>query len=168
MEDKIKEILENYRLACLRGENEPNAKPVLERDKRRTSNTAVKIRALFPKGDKKGLLTPGEQDKCVATKEQLDEFLSQPDDRTAASLSASDKIVIAKCILYGQNLIKAQQALDDVKHQKEIDEIKSKMVEMVPDEAKQIWDALKLYPRYSTLSADIIAKLKSRAGGLNE
>lgn len=51
------------------------------------------------------LLTEEEQDNCVATEEQLEELMMMP-----SSLDEKDKRIIAKCILYGRNIAKAQLA----------------------------------------------------------
>ncbi len=59
------------------------------------------------------VLTELEQDKCTPTKEQLDAYLAAPDDEIAAKLHREypEKFVlIAKSILYGQNIAKAQDA----------------------------------------------------------
>ena len=53
-------------------------------------------------------LTEKEQDECVATSEQLEAYLREPDDEEAANLSQEEKRLVAKCILYGVNIAQAQ------------------------------------------------------------
>jgi len=61
--------------------------------------------------DEQMLLTSEEQDACTPTKEELDAYMSEPDDAVAASIS--DPIIkrhIGRGILYGSKISKTQLA----------------------------------------------------------
>ena len=55
------------------------------------------------------LLTDEEQDGCMPSEEQLEAYMAEPDDAIAASLSEKDKRLVAKFILCGRNIAKAQE-----------------------------------------------------------
>ncbi len=60
-----------------------------------------------------GELTDEEQDDCVATKEQLESYMAEPDDEVAAKIRVehpNEFVMIAKGILYGSNIAKAARA----------------------------------------------------------
>ena len=54
------------------------------------------------------LLTAREQDDCTPSTEQLEAYLDEPDDAVARSLNIRDKRLVAKCVLYGENIARAQ------------------------------------------------------------
>jgi len=56
------------------------------------------------------LLTPEEQDNCSPSEAQLEAYLAKPNDKIAESLTVSEKRLVAKCILYGENIMKAALA----------------------------------------------------------
>ena len=56
------------------------------------------------------LLKPEEMDNCVPTEAELLEYLSEPDDTVAEGLTLVEKRLVAKTILYGRNIAKAQLA----------------------------------------------------------
>ena len=68
-----------------------------------------------PTPDKGRLLTDEEQDACSPTGKQVATYLIEPDDMVATKLrqelSPETFRVIAKCILYGKNIAKAQRDL---------------------------------------------------------
>ena len=53
-------------------------------------------------------LTSAEMDNCTPTREQLENYLAEPDDKLATSLDLVEKRLIAKAILYGENIAHAQ------------------------------------------------------------
>ena len=57
------------------------------------------------------VMSPEEQDNCTATKEQLENYLARPDDRVAVSLDLVEKKLVAKAILYGENIAQAQAGI---------------------------------------------------------
>jgi len=60
-------------------------------------------------------LSEEAQDACAPSKEQVEEYLAEPDDAIAALLSLEEKQLVAKCILYGRNI--AQEQLKDAVRQ---------------------------------------------------
>ncbi len=58
--------------------------------------------------NEKWLLTDAELNACVANKQQLKDYLAEPDDEVAASLPPLEKTLVAKAILLARNVAKAQ------------------------------------------------------------
>ena len=54
-------------------------------------------------------LTDEEYNGLMPNKEQFESYLKEPDDELAASLSENEKRLVAKFILFGENVAKAAQ-----------------------------------------------------------
>ena len=96
----------------------------IERDKISKSN-AIGL-GLIPPDQSSRLLTEKEQDACTPKKEQMEAYLAEPDDEVAAILRAENPEKfrqVARAILYGKNIAKAQLAKDDTRKEASIEEI---------------------------------------------
>jgi len=100
IDQKIGEIINN---ACCH---------FVKSDEEQVHGAVIQIRQLFdPKPDQSGLLTEKDQDDCYPSPKQLEEYLAEPDDTVAASLTAEQKARIATSILYGRNIAIKQRDL---------------------------------------------------------
>lgn len=75
------------------------------------SAEALRAKKYKPEEQDDRLLTSEEQDACTPSKEQIEKYLVEPNDAVASALSSEDKYLVAKCILYGTNIAKAQRDL---------------------------------------------------------